>query len=76
MLKISEAIYFIVKKKIKHDYVNIGGGEDFSILQLAKMIKKTLNYRGKIIFNRKYPDGVKVRKVDSSIMKKLGWQPK
>ena len=73
---LAEAIYFIVKKKIKYDYINIGGGEDFSIMQLAKMIKKTLNYKGKIIFNRKYPDGVKVRKVDSSIMKKLGWQPK
>ena len=53
MLKIwRKQFYFIVKKKIKHDYVNIGGGEDFSILQLAKMIKKTLNYRGKIIFNK------------------------
>ena len=34
-------------------------GEDFSIKQLAEMIKKIINYRGKIIFNKKYPDGVK-----------------
>ena len=45
-------------------------------MQLAEMIKKTLNYRGKIVYNRNYPDGVKVRKVNSSTMKKLGWQPK
>ena len=48
----------------------------FLLKQLAEMIKKTLNYKGKIIFNRKYPDGVKVRKVNSSIIKKLGWRPK
>ena len=40
------------------------------------MIKKTLDYKGKIIFNEKYPDGVKVRVVNSSIIKKLGWRPK
>ena len=73
---LSEAIYFLIKKNIKYDYINIGGGEDFSIKQLAEMIKKTVNYRGKIVFNKKYPDGVKVRKTNSSIIRKLGWHPK
>ena len=73
---LAEAIYFLIKRKVNHDYINIGGGEDFSIRQLAEMIKKTLDYKGKIIFNKKYPDGVKVRVVNSSIIKKLGWRPK
>ena len=73
---LAEAIYFLIKKKISHDYINIGGGEDFSIQQLAEMIKKIVNFKGKIIFNSKYPDGVKTRKVNSSIIKKLGWRPK
>ena len=73
---LAEAIYFLIKKKTNYHYINIGGGEDFSIQQLANMIKETLNYQGKIIFNKKYPDGVKVRKVNSSIIKKLGWHPK
>jgi len=73
---LAEAIYFLVKKKVNYDFINVGGGEDFSIKQLAIMIKKIVKYNGKIIFNSKYPDGVKVRKIDSSIMRKLGWQPK
>lgn len=73
---LAEAIYFLIKKRTNYDYINIGGGEDFSIQQLAEMIKKTLNFRGKIVFNKKYPDGVKVRKVNSAIIKKLGWHPK
>ena len=73
---LAEAIYFLIKKKINYDYINIGGGEDFSIQQLAEMIKKTLNYQGKIVFNKKYPEGVKKRKVNSSIIKRLGWYPK
>ena len=73
---LAEAIYFLTKKKVKHDFINIGGGEDFSIKQLAEMIKKIVKFRGKIVFNKKYPDGVKVRKIDSSIIRKLGWHPK
>jgi len=73
---LAEAIYFLTKKKINNSYINIGGGEDFSIQQLAEMIKKIVNYPGKIVFNKKYPDGVKVRKVNSAIIKRLGWHPK
>ncbi len=37
---LAEAIYFLIRKKINHDYINIGGGEDFTIQQIAEMIKK------------------------------------
>ena len=40
------------------------------------MIKKITKYKGKIIFNKKYPDGVKRRQLNSSKIKKLGWKPK
>ena len=73
---LSSAIYFLIKKKMKYDFVNIGGGEHYSIEIIAKLIKKIINYKGKIIFNRKYPDGVKKRQLDSKIIKSLGWKPK
>ena len=59
---LADAINFLLKKKIKYDYINIGSGEDVSIKELAFLIKKITNYSGKIIFNKKYPDGVKVQK--------------
>ncbi len=73
---LSLAIYFLIKKKIKDDYINIGGGEHYSIKEIAMMIKKITNYKGKIYFNKKYPDGVKRRQLDSTKIKKLGWRPK
>ena len=73
---LSSAIYFLLKKNIKHDFVNIGGGEHYSIKLIANMIKRIVNYNGKIVFNRKYPDGVKRRQLDSRIIKGLGWKPK
>ena len=73
---LSSAIYFILKKKINHNFLNIGGGEHFSIKKVALILKKIVGFKGKIVFNRKYPDGVKERKLDSRIIKKLGWKPK
>ena len=73
---LSSAIYFLIKRKTKYDFVNIGGGEHYSIEKIAKLIKKIINYKGKIIFNKKYPDGVKRRQLDSKIIKSLGWKPK
>ncbi len=73
---LASAIYFTIVKKIDCDYLNIGGGEHYSINKLAFMLKRIIGYKGKIIFNKKYPDGVKMRKLDSSKIKKLGWKPK
>ena len=73
---LSSAIYFILKKKINSDFINIGGGEHYSIKKIAFLIKKITKYKGKIIFNKKYPDGVKRRQLNSSKIKKLGWKPK
>ncbi len=73
---LSSAIYFILKRKINHNFLNIGGGEHFSIKKVALILKKIVGFKGKIVFNRKYPDGVKERKLDSRIIKKLGWKPK
>ena len=73
---LADAIFFLLRKKIKYDYINIGTGEDISIKDLAYIIKDCMNYSGKIIFNKKYPDGVKKRKVNSIRIRKMGWKPK
>ena len=33
-------------------------------------------YKGKIIFNRNYPDGTPRKIVDTSILSKMGWKHK
>ena len=73
---LSSAIYFLIMKRTDDDFINIGGGEHYSIKNIANLIKKITKYNGKIIFNRKYPDGVKRRQLDSKIIKSMGWKPK
>jgi len=73
---LSNAIYFLLKRKIDYDYINVGSGEHYSIKKISKIIKKIVGYEGKILFNKSYPDGVKKRKLNSSKIMKLGWRSK
>ena len=56
--------------------MNVGSGEHISIKKLALLLKKIMSYKGKIFFNKSYPDGVKLRKLDNTRIKKLGWKAK
>ena len=72
---LSSAIYFILKKDIKHDYLNVGSGEHYSISKIAEIIKRITGFKGKIVYNRHLPDGVRERKLNSQKIRKLGWKP-
>ena len=56
--------------------INIGTSDEISIRNLSKLIAKYSNYYGKIIFDKKSPDGTFRKNLDTSIIKKLGWMPK
>jgi GDP-L-fucose synthase len=73
---LANAVYFCLKKKIKHSYLNVGGNDCITISQLSKIIKKITKFKGKIIFDKSYPNGVKKRNLDNSRIYKLGWRPK
>ena len=44
--------------------------------ELAKLIREVTGFKGNIIYNKKYPDGVKKRKLDTTILDKMGWNAK
>ena len=73
---LADAIYFCIKKKIQYSYLNIGSGDCVSIKDLAYKLKFISKFKGKIKFNKKYPDGVSERKLVSFKINKLGWKKK
>jgi GDP-L-fucose synthase len=54
--------------------VNIGIGDDVSIADLARMIAKTVGYRGRIEFDSSKPDGTMRKLLDSTRLHALGWR--
>ena len=56
-------------------HINVGGGEELTIRQLADTIARVTNYKGTIAFDNKKPDGTPRKLMDSSRLNNLGWQP-
>jgi len=55
---------------------NIGSGESISIKNLALLIKKIIQFKGRIIFDREYPDGTINKNLDSRKIKNFQWKAK
>ena len=73
---LASSVIYLLSKKTKHFYVNVGSKDYLTIKELSNLIKKITKYDGKIVFNKKYPDGVRERKLDTSILDNLGWKAK
>ena len=72
----ADAVLFAMKKYNSDTPLNIGSGQELAISKLAKLISKTIKYKGKIIYNKKFPNGTPRKLLDSSKIKKLGWKSK
>ena len=57
------------------DIINVGSGTDYSIKDLAKIVKKCLQYEGEYIFDHSMPDGNQ-KLLDNKRILALGWSPK
>lgn len=56
-----------------NEIINIGVGKDYTILQIAEIIKDVTNFKGQIKFNSSKPNGMMKKKLDVSISGNLGW---
>jgi GDP-L-fucose synthase len=61
-------------KEIRNTHINIGTGKEISIANLAELIAKTMDYKGKFVFNTAKPDGTMRKLTDPSHLHRLGWK--
>jgi len=55
--------------------VNVGCGEDLSILELAGLVADVTEFGGRIVFDDSRPDGTPRKLLDTSLLDSLGWAP-
>lgn len=73
---LAEACVFLMDNYEDQEMVNIGVGEDVTILELAEIIKKVISFEGQIEWDKTKPDGVKQKLLDVSKLHSLGWRHK
>lgn len=71
----ADACTFLMKHYNEAGLINIGTGNDISIADLALLIKKVVDYRGELIFDKTKPDGTPRKLMDVSKLEALGWKP-
>ncbi|RYD61489.1 MAG: GDP-L-fucose synthase [Verrucomicrobiaceae bacterium] len=57
------------------DWVNVGVGNDVTILELAKLVAETVGFTGEILTDPTKPDGTPRKLMDVSKIKATGWSP-
>lgn len=70
----AEACMFLMKHYEGEEHVNIGVGEDLSILELAHVVARIVGFNGELKFDLSKPDGTPRKLVDTSKINALGWK--
>ena len=73
---LADACIYFMNKKTKESLINVGVGNDMSVLNYAKFILKKMNLSCKISLDKSKSDGVMRKIIDSSVARKYGWFPK
>mgnify|MGYP001380766769 FL=1 len=73
---LANACEYFLKKKTKHFLINIGSGEEKTILNFSKFIIKNLDVKCKINFDKKKPNGTPRKILNSNLAKSYGWKSK
>jgi len=70
----ADALIFLMERYSDEPHINIGSGEEFSIRQLAEIIRDEVGFSGELKFDTSKPDGMPRKLVDPTLLLEMGWQ--
>jgi GDP-L-fucose synthase len=73
---LADASLLLLRDYDEAGIINVGCGEDVSILELAKLVAQIVGYDGAIELDRTKPDGTPRKLLDISRLRALGWKPR
>jgi GDP-L-fucose synthase len=72
---LADACLFVLRRYDDVEPINLGGGTDISIRELALMIREVVGYPGELRFDSSKQDGMPCKVLDSHKLLAMGWQP-
>ena len=73
---LADALVFLMRQEDPPELLNIAYGEDWSIDDLALLIKKTVGFEGQLQYDQTQPNGPKRKLLASDKLFGLGWRPR
>jgi GDP-L-fucose synthase len=71
---LADACVFLMQRYDDERIVNVGVGEDVSILELATLVQRVVGFEGRIVLDPSKPDGTPRKLLDVSRINALGWR--
>lgn len=72
---LADACVFLMNYYEGDEKINVGSGSGITIKELAEMIKETVQYEGKIVYDSSKPVGMPRKILDVSRLDQMGWTP-
>lgn len=72
---VASACIFLMENDTKYDLINIGRGSEFSIREVAEMIKRVVGYDGDLYFDATKPEGRPHMQLNTDKLFEMGWRP-
>jgi GDP-L-fucose synthase len=71
----ADALVHLLKVYSEMEHVNVGSGEDITILELAKIVTDVVGFDGRIVLDASKPDGTPRKLMSGEKLAALGWKP-
>jgi GDP-L-fucose synthase len=74
---LADAVIFLMLRKDSKEigeFVNIGTGEDLTILELEQIISEIVGFNGEVVYDTTKPDGTPQKLLDVGRIRRLGWK--
>jgi len=71
---LADACFYLLQHYNEKGLVNVGWGNDVTILELANIVKKTVGYTGELRFDNTKPDGTPQKLMDVQKLSHFGWK--
>ncbi len=72
----ADALVFLLKNYSGRQHVNVGSGEDLSILELTQLVCEVVGFEGRVEHDRSMPDGTPRKLMSADMLRSMDWAPK
>jgi GDP-L-fucose synthase len=73
---LADALRFLLENYDSPQIINVGCGYDITIRELALLVAKVVGVDAELVFDTSKPDGTPRKLLDTSRLRRLGWQPR
>ncbi len=72
----ADALVMLMKNYSGEQHVNVGSGEDLTILELARQVASVVGFEGEIVTDPSKPDGTPRKLMSADKLRAMGWSPR